>query len=404
MRTSGKLALLSTLYLSQGLPFGFFTKALPAMLRQQEASLTAIGFTSLLATPWMLKFLWAPLVDRWGWSGLGHRRSWIVPLQLLTIVLMLAAMPLDPEEQLPVILGVILLANLLAATQDVATDGLAVSVLSEHERGLGNGIQVAGYRLGMILGGGVLLILFEALGWRGVFQTMALILAVATVPVLFFREAPRAVAPSPTWMAIAKDLLARRGMARWLALLVIFKLGEQLGGGVTTPMFVDLGLEMDEIGWMLGLTGSLASLVGALLGGWLTGRVGRRRALLWFGLLQATGLLVYVIPAWTLTASTQALYAITIYDSVVGSMATVALFTAMMDACDPRQGGTDYTFQASVVVAASGFGAAFSGLSADTFGYVGHFVLAGLLTVAGAITMAALYRLPTVPMQSTLVR
>ncbi len=394
-RTATKLALLTSLYLSQGLPFGFFGKALPVMLREQGVSLTAISLTSLLALPWMFKFLWAPFVDQWSWQRFGRRRSWIVPLQLAAIALMLGVSLLDPERQLAWVLGAVLLTNLLAATQDIATDGLAVTLLTPPERGLGNGVQVAAYRLGMVIGGGVLLITFARLGWRLTFMAMAGVLAVSTLPILLYTE-PRE--PPDTdgtqWLAMALELWRRPGMKRWLGLLVIYKLGEQLGGGVVTPMFTDLGLDKEEIGWMLGLAGSLAALVGALLGGWITTRVGRREALLGLGLVQASGVLAYIVPWWLGQADDTTLYALTVYDSLVGSMATAALFTAMMDACDPQQGGTDYTIQASVVVAASGIGGALSGLSADTLGYTGHFVLAAALTAIGAVLFWRWYAVP----------
>src|SRR4051812_5292522 len=87
--TLSKLALLTSLYLAQGLPYGFFTTALPVIMRQQKQSLGLIGVSAVLALPWGLKFLWAPLVDRYGGSRMGRRRGWIVPLQLLTVVMAL---------------------------------------------------------------------------------------------------------------------------------------------------------------------------------------------------------------------------------------------------------------------------------------------------------------------------
>ena len=84
MSTSQKLGVLGGLYLSQGLPFGFFTQALPVFLREQGHSLTLVGFSSALAAPWGLKFLWAPLVDRLSRGRWGRRRSWLLPLQAAT--------------------------------------------------------------------------------------------------------------------------------------------------------------------------------------------------------------------------------------------------------------------------------------------------------------------------------
>ena len=111
----------------------------------------------MLALPWALKFLWAPVVDRYALPRVGRRTSWIVPLQLLTAAPLLAVAGWPPSRSLTPLLVTVFVVNLLAATQDIATDGLAVELLAPSERGLANGVQVGGYRLGMILGGGVLL-------------------------------------------------------------------------------------------------------------------------------------------------------------------------------------------------------------------------------------------------------
>jgi PAT family beta-lactamase induction signal transducer AmpG len=151
---------------------------------------------SLLAVPWALKFVWAPVVDRYSLPGVGRRKSWIVPLQLAAVAL-LALLGSSPEmDSMVVLMGAVLLLNLVAATQDIATDGLAVDLLAPPERGLANGIQVAGYRVGMIVGGGLLLILHDRLGSGGTFLSMAAITGLATLPILVARE-PSSI--SPTW-------------------------------------------------------------------------------------------------------------------------------------------------------------------------------------------------------------
>src|SRR5262245_14544703 len=184
-----KFGLLGSLYFSQGLPFGFFTQVLPILLRKQGFSLTDIGLlSSLIAVPWMLKFLWAPAVDRYWLSSSGRRRSWILPLQLFTALTLagLAVFPSTPPAAM--LIASVLLLSTLAATQDIATDGLAVDMLTHGERGVANGLQVAGYRVGMIVGGGLLLILHEQLGWSLTFLAMAMLIAVASVPVAMTRE------------------------------------------------------------------------------------------------------------------------------------------------------------------------------------------------------------------------
>lgn len=382
MRTSVKLGLLSSLYLSQGLPFGFFTQALPALLRHQGLSLPAIGLAHLLALPWALKFLWAPYMDRHGSARWGRRRGYILPLQCLSAGLLLSlALPestVDTQWLLAAVLGV----NLLAATQDVATDGLAVTLLSPTERGWGNGVQVAAYRVGMILGGGLMLAVFDAAGWRPTLLALGVILLVATVPIALYRE-PVSEPPPRSSLGL-QWWLRRPGASTWLTLLVVYKAGEALATGMLRTFLVDRGLSLTDIAWMLGVVGFTAGLVGALAGGSLVVKLGRRRALFLFGFIQATAVLLYAFVASTASSMTW-LTAVCAVEHIASGMATATLFTAMMDACRAEHAATDYTVQASLVVVATGAAAAVSGFSAQALGYPGHFVLSALLCIAGTL-------------------
>ncbi|WP_164012926.1 MFS transporter [Pyxidicoccus trucidator] len=391
MKTSTKLALLSSLYLSQGLPFGFFTQALPVLLRKQGLSLPAIGLAHLLALPWALKFLWAPPMDRHGSARWGRRRGYILPLQCLSAGLLLSlALPsgdLDTSVLMAAVLGV----NLLAATQDVATDGLAVDLLAPAERGWGNGVQVAAYRVGMIVGGGLMLAVFDAVGWRPTFLALGGVLLLATVPVALYREPPSE--PPPAQSLGLAWWLKRPGAAAWLTLLVVYKAGEALATGMLRTFLFDSGLSLTDIAWMLGGVGFTAGLVGALLGGGLVVRLGRRRALLLFGAIQAGAVLLYALAARG-PASLSLLTAVCAVEHVASGMATAAVFTAMMDACRPEHAATDYTVQASLVVLATGAAAAASGFSASALGYSTHFALSAALCVAGTLYAALTFHPP----------
>lgn len=391
MKTWAKLGLLSSLYLSQGLPFGFFTQALPVLLRHQGLSLPAIGLTHLLALPWALKFLWAPPMDRHGSARWGRRRGYILPLQCLSALLLLALALPEGGVDTRVLLAAVLGVNLLAATQDVATDGLAVDLLAPAERGWGNGVQVAAYRVGMIAGGGVMLAVFDALGWRPTFLALGALLLAATLPIALHRERPSAP-PSPQSLGLGW-WLRRPGAAAWLALLVVYKAGEALATGMLRTFLVDSGLTLTDIGWMLGGVGFTGGLVGALVGGGLVVRLGRRRALLVFGVIQAVAVLLYALAARG-PASLPLLTLVCGVEHVASGMATAAVFTAMMDACRAEHAATDYTLQASVVVLATGAAAAASGFSAQALGYSAHFALSAALCVAGTLYAALTFHPP----------
>jgi RhtX/FptX family siderophore transporter len=398
LKTPMKLGLLTSLYLSQGLPFGFFTQTLPVLLRKQGLSLPDIGLAHLLALPWALKFLWAPLMDRYGSQRLGRRRGYILPLQFLSAALLLGLALPEGAVSVPVLLVAVLLVNLLAATQDVATDGLAVELLERHERGWGNGIQVAGYRVGMILGGGLMLILIDTLGWRPILLSQGAMLLVATVPVALFHEPP---APTSTreglspWLWLRDSLLSwvhRPGAGPWLALLALFKAGEHLATGMLRTFLVDVGLGLTQVGWMLGVVGFTTGLVGALVGGALVNRLGQRRALLVFGTLQAAAVLLYALAARG--ASVPVLALVCGVEHLASGMATAALFTVMMDHCRPEHAASDYTVQASLVVLATGGAAAMSGFSAQAFGYAWHFTLSAAVCAVAVAWVALTFHPP----------
>lgn len=404
MQSFGRLFLLTSLYFAQGLPFGFFTQFLPVMLRQQGVSLQAIGATYLLALPWSLKFLWAPLVDRYGSERFGRRRSWILPMQATSIATMLALSFVEPLASPSALFFSVLVFNFLAATQDIATDGLAVDTLRERERGLGNAVQVAGYRVGMIVGGGLLLPLYERIQWRGTLLAMAFVMTLASVPIALHRErassdARRAIDAGPyrsgAVRRAARGVLdsvtafgwRRPGILSWVVLLLTYKTGDALASGMVRPFTVDMGASLSQIGWMLGILGFSMGLLGAVVGGALVNPLGRRNALVLFGLLQALSVAVYAWIAFT-RPSLAALAFAGAFEHFAGGCATAALFTVMMDVCRPTKSATDYTVQACAVVIATGAASSLSGVVTRLIGYGPMFTVSAALCALGVLYVA----------------
>lgn len=406
MTTPKKLGLLASLYLSQGLPFGFFGQALPILMRQEGRSLPDISKATWLMLPWALKFLWAPLVDRYYLRSVGRRRTWILPLQALSVLLTVGLYLLGGGAGITAMMAALFVTNLISATQDIAADGLAVELLADGERGYGNSVQVAAYRAGMILGGGVLLAAYDTLGPGVTFLAMSAILLFASAPIALHRERPaRVEAVRPPGLGAWIAVLRRPGMGAWLGVLAVYKGGEALAYGMVKPLFVDRHFTMAQIGWLLGTVGFLAGLVGAVLGGALVSRMGRVRALLLAGGLQILGILSYLIPAAGLGGGA-ALAAASVVEHLTSGIATVSLFTIMMDACGD-DAGTEYTLQASVVVIATGAAYGLSGFVAARFGYAGHFAIAacasalGLAYTARAIARGGVPAAPEVPPVAT---
>jgi predicted MFS family arabinose efflux permease len=392
-----KWLLLASLYFSQGLPFGFFTQALPVLLREEGASLSRIGLSGLLFLPWALKWLWAPWVD-----ASATRKGWIIPLQLATIITALALAVVDGSsaDKLFWLKLAIVFCALFAATQDVPTDALAVNLLKPAERGLGNAVQVGGYRLGMVIGGGVLMIVLDRLGWAATFVAMAAFLTLTLLPVLRFPErqvlgaAPVALRGSVFAGLWAR--LAQPGMAWLLVWLIAYKFGDAMASAMAKPYLVDAGWSKSAIGFWGGIAGSAAGLAGAFLGGWLSDAKGRRRALVFCGIAQTAAVALYAVHAAGV-GDAMLLKAAVLLEHLLGGMATVALFTLMMDASDPQHAGTDYTLQASTVVIATGLASVAGGVLGDALGFAGMFSAAVALSGAGCALLLWALRAGRVP-------
>ena len=388
VRPSGAapLLLLTSLYVAQGLPYGFFTQALPVLMRENGASLKAISATSLLFLPWALKFLWAPMVDH-----IGTRRGWIVPIQFVAAIGAALLAWIDPAQGFMSVFVAVFAFNALAAIQDVATDGLAVRLLDARARGLGNGIQVGAYRIGMVLGGGLLLWIYAQFGWVPMCLGMSALLALTCLPVLLqrsAREAPARQARPPVRQLAAGwwPRLRMPGMALLLALVCAYKFGDSMTASLIGPMLKDAHWPTAEIALVKGTLGSIVGLLGAAAGGGLAFRLGRRRALLGCGIAQALSLLLYVAAA-SLPADRPLVWSACIAEHLFGGMATVALFTLMMDASDPEHAGTDYTLLACAVVVAQGLAAFVAAALGDAFGYLPALAAGFALAVAGCAAL-----------------
>jgi MFS transporter, PAT family, beta-lactamase induction signal transducer AmpG len=391
----GKIGLLLALYFAEGLPAGL-QSALPILLRERKASLVVIGLVSLLALPWSLKALWAPLVDRYGWARIGRRKSWILPLHLgMAIACVIAGILIRqsessnaPSSLIPICVAIFVM-NLFAATQDIAVDGMAVDLLRPSELGLGNAVQVVGYKVGILIASGTLVWLSQWIRWSGMlFATAGLILCVFVIT-LFARE------PSPEAAVLAKRrsfgeifkemmralLLPGTG---WLILyLATYKLGEYMCDSMMKPMLVDKGVQKGDIGLWIGTWGMASSIFGSLLGGVLASGNRLIRALWIVSIARLVGLVLQsslaLVPA-PLTAGL--VIGVTVAEHIPGGALTVCVFTLMMSRTDKAIGASHFTLLATIEVIGKYVGSLVAGPIAQGYGYVTLFTIGCSLAFA----------------------
>ncbi|MDJ0536398.1 MAG: MFS transporter [Xenococcaceae cyanobacterium MO_207.B15] len=389
-----KWLLLASLYVAQFLPVAFFGQTLPVFLRQQGVSLELIGLTSLLSLPWMLKVFWSPLIDRYGWTKWGHYKFWIILMQSLMVIAIAICAFINLETNFTLLIAGMLLAITFAATQDIATDALAIELLKPSERGFGNSIQGAGSYLGAILGGGVILILLDSFGWTRSLLIMALGVLLLIFPVLSHREN---VTIAKTHYQLSFSALVgffqQPGIMRWILILVVYMMGVTIANIMSRPLLVDLGMSLTDIGVMNGIVSFSGGFVGSILGGFLLKPLGRKRGLIVFGILMAMAISLWTLPTLGFT-SLPVLYIVASGLHFTYSMACVPMFAISMDNSRPGNAGFDYTLQVTIIFVGSLLAGSFSGFIAQALGYFGAFIIGAILCLLGISLVTTLDEKP----------
>jgi len=372
------LPAIAGVYISQTLVGAIASQSLPALLREAGYPLRLIGLSSLFMLPWMLKFLWAAPLERWRLPPDGRRRSRRIILQgQLALAGVLAAAAVLPGGEM-VLFAALLLSALLAASIDIACDGMAVDLLRGNLRGWGNSAQVGGGYVGVVLGGGAFLFTARHWGWRGALLAASVCLLVLTLPLLRLRE-PQAAPPGADADARAGHAMqqhrpslrhawARGQMRLGLLLAVVLGAGMRTASGLTAPLLIDHGLSLAQAGAALGTLSMTAGLGGTVLGGALVRWLGSWRATT---LVVACQALVLAALAWLLgTGGTMPGLGVALALQVTTmSAGFVTIYSAFMQLSSPRQAGVDFTlFQcADALIAMSG--GMFGAWLADVAGY-----------------------------------
>lgn len=391
MKRSRVLLGLALLYTTQGIPFGLAAEYLPVVLRMSGASLATIAAVSWLQLPWQAKVLWAGVADRPAVRARSRGILLVLQLGLATVVAGYALTPFAHGRTLWFALTA--LAALFAATQDVFVDALAVRALRPEDRGIGNVAQVAGYRVGILIGGAGLLLVIADLGARTTLLACAAIVATASVAAFGLRE-QHAVEAVPTSARL--DPLATRALVSHLfsreawpviGLACTYKLGLHIASVLIKPMVVDAHWTQREIGLAVVTAGTAAGLFGAALGGVVHKKLGDDRALLAAGLAQAAACVPLIIAAFARVPRGWMIAAIAC-EHFASGIGTTVLFAALMAATRPANAGLHYTILTSANALAIGLGGVLGGMLGDRVGYGGTFAIAGLVCLAPLLLVA----------------
>lgn len=345
--TSRRVAPLLALGFASGLPLALTGGTLQAWATIEQVSLQEIGFLTLVGTAYTLKFLWAPLVDRYAPPWLGRRRGWMVLMQVLLALGMLAMGCLSPGQSLLPLALLAVIVAFCSATQDIAFDAYRSDVLRKDERGAGAALSVLGYRLAMLVSGGLALIMADQwLGWGATYMLMGalmLLLALASV----WAPEPEVPAQTPRSLQQAvlepfQEFFGRPEAITVLVLIVLYKLGDAFAGALSTTFLIRAaGYTATEVGTVNKLLGLAATIVGALAGGALMARLGLYRSLMLFGVLQAVSNLGF----WVISVGPHNVWLMAAgvgIENLCGGMGTAAFVALLMGLCNQQFSATQF--------------------------------------------------------------
>lgn len=372
-----------------GLPLLLTGSVLTFWLRQEGLDLTIIGFLSLVGLPYTLKFLWAPLLDRFSIPGLGRRRGWLLLSQLTLALGLLALSNLSPSQNLELLALVAMLIAFASATQDSVIDAYRREHLPDNELALGASVYVSGYRIGLLVAGGGGLLLVDQIGFAGVYMVAAGILCLLAVVTLLVPEPQIQSQPTSIKDAIAGPVRAilqqkLKVILGIFGIILLYKLGDSMASVMTSPLYVDLGYSPTEVGTIAKGIGFAAVILGGLTGGALLVRMTMLSAMFWFGILQmisTAGFAVLNLIGHDLLA----LSIVIAFENFASGLGTAALLGYMARLTDTRFTATQYAILTSISGIPRVVLGASTGVLAEKLGWTGFFLFCTIIAIPGLV-------------------
>jgi PAT family beta-lactamase induction signal transducer AmpG len=359
-------------------------------MASEGVDLAVIGVFSLVGLPYAVKYLWAPVMDRFVPPFLGRRRGWMLVTQA-ALALAVGAMAFSEPKAAPGMLAALsLLVAFFSASQDIVVDAWRTEVLSPEELGPGAGVHILGYRVAMLTSGAIALILADRIPWRLVYLLMAGSLAVGIAASLLAPEPEIQGKPPRTLKEAVVDpfieFFARPGAVLILLFVVFYKLDVVMALALNTPFLLELGFTKTDIGAVTKGLGMAATIVGTLAGGAVVARSGMKASLWIFGVLQSVSTLSFLVLARLGHHYPMMVAAIGI-ENLCSGMGTAAYAAFLMSLCDKRFTATQYALLTSLMAVTRVVAGAPSGVLAKAYGWETYFLVSALAAIPGLLLL-----------------
>lgn len=357
--------------------------------------LGTIGLFALVGLPYTLKFVWAPVMDRYSPTLLGRRRGWLLIWQLcLTASIALLGFS-NPSQMLLMTALAALLLSFFSASQDIVIDAYRRESLDDDEQGMGASLYVGGYRVGMLLATGGGLFFADHMAYHWVYSIMAAAMSAGIIATLLAPE-PDADYGKPKTLQQAvlepfKEYFTRDYAIIILIFIFLYKVGDTMAGQMTTPFYLDIGFSKSEIAAIVKIFGTPITIFGTLMGGALVMRHGTYKCLLWFGVLQAISTAGFI---WLSTIGNNnfALTIVIAFENLSAGLGTAAYIGFIASLTDKRFTATQFALLTSFMGMPRVFAAAPTGYMVNAFGWSGFFLFCTLIAIPGVVLITWLHK------------
>tara|TARA_B110000967_G_scaffold165107_1_gene172677 strand:+ start:696 stop:2051 length:1356 start_codon:yes stop_codon:yes gene_type:complete len=415
-----------------GFPWVLIGSALSLWLKENDLSRSTIGWAGLIFGVYAINFLWAPLVDRlhipFLSKKIGHRKSWIILMQIIIFISLLIWSFLDPNKNLWLIIAVGLGIAISSATQDITIDALRIEQIGENEKDLlpaGAAISVVGWWTGYKIGGLISLISADILQKQGVenywqisFVILSFIIALCSVGLLFVPERKSedkikiqkladqkiidkigasnnfikifawfyGTVISPLISFFKKNTLSVAFAI--LGFVFLFKIGEAFLGRMSLVFYKEIGFSKTDIALYSKGIGWLTTITFTLLGGLFAVRMGLVKAMFLSGILMALTNLMFSVLAWY--GNSEILFAFTVLiDDLAAAFATVAFVGFISALVDRTYTATQYALLASIGTAGRTLFSSSSGMVVDWLNgdWIIFFIITALMVIPSLVCL-----------------
>lgn len=373
-----------------GLPLLLTITVLQAWMKEEGIELGTIGLMSLVGLPYTLKFLWAPILDRYTFPVLGRRRGWLAAAQVLLAVSIAGIGFTDPARSPWTVAFLAFLTTFFSASQDIVVDAYRREDLADEELGLGASFYVNGYRLGMLFASGGGLILADRMPFRTVYLIMAVCMVPCLATTLFTPEPPIPQGtPRSLREAVVEPLTEYfdRPDALWiLSFILLYKLGDTMASTMTTPFYLEAGFTKTQIGAVVKLFGFWTTVGGGFIGGIAMLRIGIHRSLWIFGVLQAISTACFALLLYTGPAIT-ALAGVIAFENLSAGMGTAVFVAFMASITHKRFTATQYALLSSLMGVPRVVASAPTGFLVSALGWGVFFTGCAIIALPGILLL-----------------